>query len=344
MYRQRCGLSGGGVGTNPTQNVQNQLMMRGAAAVGNAIGQELGKMLFGNGAEDAAAAQAREQAEAAERAEQAARTAAAMQRANETRDRLLGEMQGRVTTDNPPLQLMGTLNPGASGGLELMHGESTGDLQLMHGDDGQGQVTVNLDSTPPLPLDGQSSGVLPAPQTVGLSLLANVPPNVPDATVSDYMTRAGQAIAKIAQDSARKSALSGETFAEEELGPYGMTAVIMYNTAQLPSFIFPKILSMVSGDTPPEEASSLVFQSVNRIYTFSAPVNKAIADGVLESAKDQAQDAVADQAKEGVASLVASFLPVRDQAKEAIAKTAPKLADQALESFKTIFGSGNSSE
>ena len=305
------GMSGGG--PSPQQQMQNQIM-RQLTQMG--VQMFLNALLNDDGDDDAAAA-----AQAEARAQSLA--AAEAKRTDAIRTQLLGEMQGDVTSGSSQLPLMGTTQPAATN-------PSVAD-QLMH-NDSQGQsgsqVAVNLDATPKLLGGDTETGSLPSdPATIGPSLDASMPPDVPDVTVSDYMSRAGKFLADSARDRVTNdvshAALSGELFGEAEMGPYGMATVVMINVARLPDYIFPKILAAARGDMSADEGSDLTIQAVNRVYAFDPAVNKAVAEGILQSVQDKAQDA----AKEGVATLATSFLPIEEESKQAIAQSAPQVAD-----------------
>lgn len=163
-------------------------------------------------------------------------------------------------------------------------------------------------------------------EIVGADLSADLPPAVPEVTAEDYLRRSsGFLIEKSKQaalDAGSKLALSGEMFAEEEMGPYGMTAVIMKNAAQLPDWEFQKILVVARGDLSPSEVDGLTLQAVNRLYDFNTSANAAISNGVLETAKDNLKGVV----KSGVAQLASSFLPGDEAEKSQMASTALKLS------------------
>ncbi|MGH7247884.1 MAG: hypothetical protein ACREH9_07240, partial [Pseudomonadota bacterium] len=190
--------------------------------------------------------------------------------------------------------------------------------------DTQGQTAVNLDSTPTLRGNGGQTAAIPAGSGVVVSSLnPDTAAEVPTPTVTDYMNRAGNFLVDSARQDASKVALSGKTFAEEEMGPYGMTAVVMVNIARLPRWEFSQISAAARGDLSPEDANGLTVQATNRIFDFGAPANDAIRNGAMQAGIGQ----IEDNATEGVATLATSFLPIEDAAKDSIAETAPKLAD-----------------
>jgi hypothetical protein len=177
----------------------------------------------------------------------------------------------------------------------------------------------------------------PLPSSIGRALSSDIPTSVDATSAGDYAARALGFIKdetlKSANSAARKSALSGEMFAETEMGPYGMTTVVMMNVITLPKFVIKQISGVVTGQTPPDEAPDITVQSVNHIYSFGTPVNSAIENGASETI----QGAVTGQAKESLAALAASCLPVKDAVKESIAHQSTHIADTALDAYKRIF-------
>lgn len=183
----------------------------------------------------------------------------------------------------------------------------------------------DLSGTPPPPVLPQAPAS--SSEIVGTDLRADVPPEVPEVTAEDYLKRSRDLLVEktkqIILQSGSKLALSGEMFAEEEMGPYGMTAVVMKNAAELPDWEFSKILSTARGDLSPSETDGLTLQAVNRLYDFNTSANAAVSNGVLKTAKDQLTGAM----KSGVAQLASSFLPVEDTEKTQITGTALELSN-----------------
>jgi hypothetical protein len=179
----------------------------------------------------------------------------------------------------------------------------------------------------------------PLPSPIGRSLSSDIPTSVDPTASADYIGRALDFIRedalKTANSAARKSALSGEMFAEAEMGPYGMTTVVMMNVSTLPKYVFNQISGAVSGQVSPEETGGMTMKSVNHIFNFSTPVNSAIENGVSSTIQGE----VTGQAKQSLATLAASFLPVQE-AKQAIASQATHISDTALDAYKHIFTPG----
>lgn len=225
-------------------------------------------------------------------------------------------------------------------------------LALLLRDAPAASLTVRDDSGSALPLrdDSTASPAAAAPQklskwgkepplptSIGRALSSDVPTSVDASSASDYVARALGFIKdetlKSANSAARKSALSGEMFAETEMGPYGMTTVVMMNVATLPKFVFKQINGVVSGQVSPDEAMGMTVQAVNHIFNFSTPVNSAIENGASQTIQGQ----VTGQAKQSLATLAASFLPVEDEVKQDIASQSTHIADTALDAYKHIF-------
>jgi len=144
------GSSGGYSGGDP--------MMQGAAILGNAMGQAIGDMLFGNPQQDAA-----NQAEAARRAQAAAQAAEQQRQAEEARraeeerqaiarqQRILGSLKGMESSDTglslktgddePPLTDMGTGTKFF--GLGRSPSQDTSTLQLKLGDDAAAPINAS---------------------------------------------------------------------------------------------------------------------------------------------------------------------------------------------------------
>ncbi|MGB7266120.1 MAG: hypothetical protein WBC92_11455, partial [Terracidiphilus sp.] len=181
----------------------------------------------------------------------------------------------------------------------------------------------------------------PLPTSVGRSLASGISPSVDSKAATDYIGRAldfmRQNIEQTALKEGKKSALSGEMFAETEMGPYGMATVVMVNVAQLPDFVVGKISGVVTGSTSNEDAESLTVQASNRIFDFNTPVNAAVRNGALNTVKDEISGSIEDSTKKGLASLAAEFLPVKDEVKQSLAENATKISDTATDAFKHIF-------
>jgi hypothetical protein len=177
----------------------------------------------------------------------------------------------------------------------------------------------------------------PLPSSIGRALSSDVPTSVDSAAAGDYVGRALDFIKDESLHSAnsavRKSALSGEMFAETEMGPYGMTTVVMMNVATLPKYVFKQIDGVVSGQISADEAWGLTVHAVNHIFNFGTPVNSAIENGASETTQGE----VTGQAKQSLATLAALSLPVQDEIKESIAHQSTHIADTALEAYKHIF-------
>jgi hypothetical protein len=178
------------------------------------------------------------------------------------------------------------------------------------------------------------------PSSIGRTLSSDVPTSVDSTVATDYFGRALDFIKddalKTAKSAVSKSALSGEMFAEAEMGPYGMTTVVMMNVATLPKYVFKQISGVVSGQTPPDEAQGMTVHAVNHIFDFGTPINSAIEKGTSETI----QGKVTGQAKESLATLAASFLPVQDEVKESFAHQATHITDTTLDAYKHIFTPG----
>lgn len=181
----------------------------------------------------------------------------------------------------------------------------------------------------------------PLPTSIGRSLASDISPSVDSNDATDYISRAldfmRQNIGQTALKDGKKSALSGEMFAETEMGPYGMATVVMVNVAQLPDFVVGKISGVVTGDTPNEDPQSLTVQAANRIFDFNTPVNDAIRNGALDTARDEITSSIKGSAKQGLASLATEFLPVDDEVRQTLADNATKISDTATDAFKHIF-------
>lgn len=225
-------------------------------------------------------------------------------------------------------------------------------LAAMLRDDSSSTLTVRDDGgtslglredTPPLPVAAQPQRASkwgkepPLPSSIGRALSSDIPTSVDPTATSDYVGRAmgfiRDSALKSADSATRKSALSGEMFAEAEMGPYGMTTVVMMNVATLPKFVFKQIDGVVSGQTTPDEAVSMTVRAVNHVFDFGTPVNSAIENG----ASATIQGEVAGQAKQSLATLLASSLPVQDELKESIAGQSTHIADTALAAYRHIF-------
>lgn len=181
----------------------------------------------------------------------------------------------------------------------------------------------------------------PLPSSIGRTLSSNISSSVDPAAASDYIGRALDFIRedtlKTANSAVRKSALSGEMFAEAEMGPYGMATVVMMNVATLPQYVFKQVSSAISGGLPPGDAEGLgmTVRSVNHIFDLGSPVNSAIENGASQTLSGE----VTSQAKQSLATLAASFLPVQDEVKQSIASQATHIADTATAAYRHIFTS-----
>lgn len=209
--------------------------------------------------------------------------------------------------------------------------------------DDSGSSLALRDDSPPSPATAQPPTISkwgkepPLPSSIGRVLSSDIPASVDSTAATDYFGRALDFIKDDALNTAKsavsKSALSGEMFAEAEMGPYGMTTVVMMNVATLPKYVFKQISGVVSGQTSPDETMGMTVHAVNHIFDFGTPVNGAIEMGASETV----QSGVAKQAKESLATLAASFLPVQDEVKESIASQSTHIADTALDAYKHIF-------
>lgn len=229
----------------------------------------------------------------------------------------------------------------------MLRDDNASSTMTLHEDSGSTAPVLREDSTPVLftnpPVKSKWGKEPPLPSSVGKALASNIEPSVDNVAANKYIHLAvdfiGEDFAKIAKKEIRKSALSGEMFAEVEMGPYGVTTVIMLNVVELPNFIFNKISGMVTGSIPETEAPSLVFQSANRIYDFKTPVNDAVRKGVLESVKEKVSDSIEGSAKENLATLAAEFLSVKDEAKEGLVNKSTEIEETIMDSYKHIFTS-----
>jgi hypothetical protein len=212
--------------------------------------------------------------------------------------------------------------------------------------DDSGSSPALRDDSPPSPAAAQPPKVSkwgkepPLPSSIGRTLSSDVPASVDSTAATDYFGRALDFIKddalKTGKSAVSKSALSGEMFAEAEMGPYGMTTVVMMNVATLPKFVFKQIGGVVSGQTSPDEAMGMTVHAVNHIFDFGTPVNSAIEKGASETL----QSGITKQAKQSLATLAASCLPVQDEVRESIAHQATHIADTALDAYKHIFTPG----
>lgn len=322
-------------------------MTQGYSALGTAIGNAIGCALFhGPGCPqrptkqqvqaDIAAANAREAAaleeqREAEAAHDAAMAAAAAERARQAhaqflaeRDQLAAMMRGAP----PTAGLRGDVNTsGTLRGVEPSANEPREDVT----------PAVASGSAPP-PIWGPEP---PLPSSVGNALTSNIAPSVDPTHASDYIGRAldfmHQNIEQTAQNALDKSALSGELFAETEMGPYGMATVVMVNVAQLPNWEFGKITGAVTGNLSEADAAGLTTQAANRIFDFQSPVNQAVQNGVLETARDEASASVEASVKKNLASLAAEFLPVRDEVRGEFVQQSLTISGTATAAYKRIF-------
>ena len=212
--------------------------------------------------------------------------------------------------------------------------------------DDSGSPLALRDDAPPSPASAQPAKVSkwgkepPLPSSIGRALSSGVPTSVDSTAANDYFGRALDFIrdetVKTADSAVRKSALSGEMFAEAEMGPYGMTTVVMMNVATLPKFVIKQISGVISGQASPDEGNGMTVQAVNHIFNFGTPVNSAIENGMSETIQGE----VTGQAKQSLAALAASFLPVQDEVKQSIASQSTHIADTALNAYKHIFTPG----
>lgn len=178
VHTTPCVPQGGASNPSIAPGSQQQMLMNGAAMVGNAVGQELGKAIFGDPQAEAAAQAA--QAQAAAQAK--ARAEAEAQRTDQVRDRLLGQMQGVVTSDrSDTLPLMGTTT-GTGTGTNFF-GKGNGGIALLHDDGGNGAASA----APPQPASIAPDGAAVSVGGVGLMSAA------PDAHVSATPTRTAAA-------------------------------------------------------------------------------------------------------------------------------------------------------
>jgi hypothetical protein len=315
------------------------------AAIGNAIScalfrgpgcpqrrnrQQVQADIAAANAREAAALDEQRQAEAAHNNELAA---AAAERARLAHAQFLADRD----------QLATMLRDDLSAATELRGDDtSTGELRA----DDASAPGLRDDATPAL-LTGAAHGPSiwgkepPLPTSVGRSLASDISPSVDSKDATDYIGRAldfmRQNIEQTALKDGKKSALSGEMFAETEMGPYGMATVVMVNVAQLPDFVVGKISGVVTGSTSNEDAQSLTFQSANRIFDFNTPVNDAVKNGTLNTARDEISGSIEGSAKQGLASLTSEFLPVKNEVKQTLADNATEISDTATDAFKHIF-------
>ncbi|MDA8155475.1 MAG: hypothetical protein M0Z52_03340 [Actinomycetota bacterium] len=270
--------------------------------LGTLLGQQLHKALFGDPQAEAAAKAAEAARLQAELARQKAAEEVARQKAEDIKNKLLGEMQG--VEKEPELQMMNDDNLGDPAG-------------------------INLNATPQL-LSAQGEAYLSG-FPVGLSL-DGLKPVIPDVTASDYMDNAYQFLLDKARgylsSGASKAAIDAEGWAEVETGPQGMFMALMINTTKLPGTIFPKILDAANGDS--DAANGLTVQSVNRLYDFGTSVNKGVSKGAWATAEDAAEDS----ANGAVKGLVTSFIPDNEDTLKQAAGTAPKLSEDLTKIVK----------
>ncbi|MHB8847412.1 MAG: hypothetical protein ACYC43_03110 [Burkholderiales bacterium] len=365
VYQCNFAPSGAGGGT-----MQQQLMMQGAGIAGQAIGNAVVRAILGNPQEDAARQAAA--AQAAEQQRQAALKAAAQQKqaAQEemrqqelAKQRILGLLKDTDappdlalklgdSADAPPLTVSAT--KGAFGKVVVMPAETAASpaISAPPADQGLqmklGDAADKPESVPSSPANSASNPVNPGvtgyPDVAGSSLNTGIKAEVPAPTVADYMNRSAGFLTDRAREEVSRAALSGELLAEGEMGPYGMATAVMINVARLPHFVLSNIQAAARGDLTPQQAYGLTTQAVNRIFDFNSPVNQAVKDGVLQTARDQVQSQIEDQAKEGIASLATSYFPVADEVKSSIAETAPKLANDLQHWVKALNPSGQGEE
>lgn len=322
----------------------------GYSALGTAIGNAIGCAIFhGPGcpqrrtqqqiqanmaAENAREAAALDEQRRAEAANNAALAAAAAERARlaheqflADRDQLTRIMRGDLST---PTGLRG----------------DDSSIEGLRGDDGSSLPALRDDATPDL-LSGSFRAPSiwgkepPLPTSVGNSLSSDMMPSVDGKDATDYFGRAAdflrQNVETTAINTVNKSALSGEMFAETEMGPYGMATVVMVNVAQLPNFVMDKVSGVVTGNTSYEEGESLTVQSANRIFDLNSPVNDAVKSGALETVRDKVTGSIENSAKANLASLAAECLPVKGEEREELVHSSVQVANTATAAFKYIF-------
>jgi len=339
-----CTLGNSGGSTAPAASGT-----QGYYTLGTAIGNAIGCALFhGPGCPqhrsrqqmqtDIAAANAREeaaleeqrQAEAAHNAELAAAAAERARIAHAQfladRDQLAAMMRGDMSA---PIGLRG--DDSLTGGLRGDDASATGLRE-------DATAALSSDAAHVSPIWGNEP---PLPSSVGHSLTSDIMPSVDRKDATDYIGRAvdfmRQNVEQTALNAANKSALSGEMFGEAGMGPYGMAAVVMVNVAQLPNFVLGKISGVVTGSTSEQEGLSLTTQSANRIFDFNSPVNDAIKNGALETAREEVSGSIEASAKQNLASLAAQFLPVKDEVKQGLVQQSSEIADTATDAFNHIF-------
>lgn len=284
-------------------------------------------------AREAAALEEQRQAEAANNA---AMAAAAAERARLAHEQFLAER------DQLAVMMRGDMS--ASTGLR---GDDTAAVEL-RGDDSS-STGLREDAIPTQPTGAAHAPSIwgkepPLPTSVGRALASDIAPSVDSNDATDYIGRAldfmRQNIEQTAVNAVNKSALSGELFAETEMGPYGMATAVMVNVIQLPHFVVGKISGAVTGSTPNEDPQSLSVQTANRIFDFNTPVNAAISNGALNTARNEVTNSIEASAKQNLASLAAEFLPVDNEIKQSIAGNATKISDTATNAFQYIFTTG----
>lgn len=326
----------------------------GYSALGTAIGNAIGCAIFhGPGcpqrrnqeqirvnmaAENAREAAALEEQRRAEAANDAALAAAAAERARLAHEQFLA--------DRDQLTRIMRGEPSAPTGLR----SDDSSIEGLRGDDGSSLPVLREDATPDLLSGSPRASSLwgkepPLPTSVGNSLPSDMTPSVDGKDATDYFGRAvdflRQNIETTAINTANKSALSGEMFAETEMGPYGITTVVMVNVAQLPNFVMDKVSGVVTGRTSYEEGQSLTIQSANRIFDLNSPVNDAIKSGPLDAAHSVVTDSIEKSAKANLASLAAECLPVKDQEREELVQNSLQVANTATAAFKYLFTTEN---
>jgi len=195
---------------------------------------------------------------------------------------------------------------------------------------GDGCVAIPVPAPPPLPT------MEDATQNAGSALSAAALSYVPQGSAASYMDRARTVLGDFMLGKLKSAALKGSILGTEVSTPMGYFIAVEINVKQSIPWVTDQISQAAAGNMTAGQAGNLPVELANRIFDAGSPANAVIEKGVVGAGLDSAQDQVTDTAREGVASLVSSFVPASDEIKASIAESAPGLAKN-LQSLVTAW-------